>query len=313
MPAGADGLLAGALLVNAFQVNRGSIDLGFTGSSVLDRSGRAVLDGFARPPNTLLQRQLRDGQVGVLSGVRGLDGAGDHVVAYATAQVPGWTIAIDRPRSDDLRRCATWPHARARADRRRRRHRLQPDRLAAAARPSRGRAQSARARQRGELAHVLGAASLAVEVSTGLAVVAGGRVPRALAPSSRSRPTTASACELVAAEGAAFANALPIELVTVGAAHERYDRAPSSRSRARQLLRRRSSPSWLTPRGRACGRLLRAPAPGRRADGRRPVPALRPRAGARRAGARAGRAGTRRRRRRRSTARAPTSTSTPWP
>ena len=67
---------------------------------MLDRRGRELLAGFARPRNAALQRRLLKDQIGLLSGVRGLDEGSDHLVVFATAQIPGWTIAIDRPRPD---------------------------------------------------------------------------------------------------------------------------------------------------------------------------------------------------------------------
>ena len=66
---------------------------------MLDRNGRAVLDDFARPRNLALLRRLQQTQVGLLPDARGLDGRSGHLVAYATATTPGWTIVIDRPRS----------------------------------------------------------------------------------------------------------------------------------------------------------------------------------------------------------------------
>ena len=96
----ATGVLTGALFVDGFRVQSGSSDLGFTGLVVLDRRGRELLAGFARPRNAALQRRLLKDQIGLLSGVRGLDEGSDHLVVFATAQIPGWTIAIDRPRPD---------------------------------------------------------------------------------------------------------------------------------------------------------------------------------------------------------------------
>ena len=50
------GVLTGALFVDGFRVQSGSSDLGFTGLVVLDRHGRELLAGFARPRNATLQR-----------------------------------------------------------------------------------------------------------------------------------------------------------------------------------------------------------------------------------------------------------------
>jgi serine phosphatase RsbU (regulator of sigma subunit)/anti-sigma regulatory factor (Ser/Thr protein kinase) len=216
------GVLAGALLVNAFQVSGGSPDLGFTGLAVLDRRGRAVLAGFTQPRNTRLQQQLRQSQVGLLSGVRGLDGGDDHLVAYATAQIPGWTIVIDRPRSSifaaarrglvlELALIATaaaivfcligWVLLRARSEAER---------------------QSARARQRGELAHALGAASFAAEVSRGLAAGLATAFPDAVAIVALEAEDRLG-LELAAAEGTGLANALARHLITAEAGTRAYE------------------------------------------------------------------------------------------
>ena len=165
------GILAGALLVKKFDLRAGTDDLGFRGLAVLDRQGRAVFDDSGPPANTALARELRERQVGLLESSRGLNGRDDHLVAFATASLPGWPIVIDRPRADifaaarralflELALTAAaagivfcligWLLLRARRE---------ADR------------QSARARQRGDLSHALGVASVAADVSAGLAAV----------------------------------------------------------------------------------------------------------------------------------------------
>ena len=159
------GVLTGALLIDGFRLDSASLDLGYSGLAVLDRAGRTLLAGFARPRNAALQRQLQRDQVGLLSSVRGLDDGPDHLVAFATAQVPGWTIAIDRPRADVF---AAARHGLL----------LALALLAAAATTAfgfigwlllRARREAEdlreRARQRSELSHALSAASLAAEVA----------------------------------------------------------------------------------------------------------------------------------------------------
>ena len=163
------GVLVGSLPIDGFRLNSGSFDLGFNGLAVLDRRGRAVLTGFERPPNAALADELRQRQVGLLADVRGLDGGAGHLVAFATAQLPGWTIAIDRPRSAVF--AAAWRGLV-----------LDLALLAAAAAVAFGaigrlllrekreaEARSVRARQRGELSHTFSTASLAGEVAEGLA------------------------------------------------------------------------------------------------------------------------------------------------
>lgn len=98
------GLLAGAIRVTPTPTNSATIDLGFRGLAVFDRTGQSVLAGFAKPRNeALLQRISKVGASGgVFSDTRGLDGADGHVVAYARSAIPAWTIAIDEPRSTVL-------------------------------------------------------------------------------------------------------------------------------------------------------------------------------------------------------------------
>jgi serine phosphatase RsbU (regulator of sigma subunit)/anti-sigma regulatory factor (Ser/Thr protein kinase) len=210
------GVLAGAMLVNAFDIDGGSLDLGFTGYAVLDRSGRELLDGFAQPRNPALARRLRTTQIGLLSGVRGLDGGDDHLVAYSTAATPGWTIVIDRSRS------AIFAAAR---------HGLMLELALIAAVAGvflcligwllvRGRReaerQAARARQRDELSHALGAASYATEVARGLAVGLATAFPDALAVVAL-EPGDRLGLELAAVEGAGPASALVGELIAAAA------------------------------------------------------------------------------------------------
>jgi serine phosphatase RsbU (regulator of sigma subunit)/anti-sigma regulatory factor (Ser/Thr protein kinase) len=175
------GVLVGALLSDGFQINSGSFDLGFNGLAVLDRRGRAVLAGFARPRNSALAGELRRRQVGLFEDARGLDGGANHLVAFATAQLPGWTIAIDRPRSAVF--AAAWRGLV-----------LDLALLAAAAAVAFGaigrlllrekreaETRSVRARQRGELSHAFSTASLAGEVAEGLATGLATAFPGAVA------------------------------------------------------------------------------------------------------------------------------------
>jgi serine phosphatase RsbU (regulator of sigma subunit)/anti-sigma regulatory factor (Ser/Thr protein kinase) len=216
------GVLAGGMLVNGFSVTTGSVDLGFSGLSVLDRRGRAVLEGFAQPHNTALWRRLQQTQVGFLPDVRGLDGHGDHLVAYATAATPAWTIVIDRPRSTvfaaaqrglvlELTLIAAaaavafcvigWLLLRARRE---------ADR------------QSARARQRDELSHALGAASFAAEVSTGLAAALSTAFPEALSAVALEAEDRLG-LELAAVQGAVLSETLVPDLVTAHATTVAYE------------------------------------------------------------------------------------------
>ena len=93
------GVLAGALLTNPKGNSKASLDLGFAGLTILDRNGQLVLAGLRHPKNSPLVAQLARQQAGVLSNSKGLDGSPGHVVAFATSQIPAWTVAIDRPSS----------------------------------------------------------------------------------------------------------------------------------------------------------------------------------------------------------------------
>jgi serine phosphatase RsbU (regulator of sigma subunit)/anti-sigma regulatory factor (Ser/Thr protein kinase) len=92
------GVLTGALLLRPSADNPRSTDLGYAGLEIVDRAGqRLTLQSLERPRNFDLVRTLRSRKEGVLSDTRGLEGAGGHVVAFATSTAPGWTIVIDRP------------------------------------------------------------------------------------------------------------------------------------------------------------------------------------------------------------------------
>ena len=95
------GVLVGALVVNpqTKASEQSALDLGFAGLAILDRTGQEIFSGLARPSNASLVARLERAGVGTLSDSRGLDGSPGHVVAFASATIPGWTIVIDRPRS----------------------------------------------------------------------------------------------------------------------------------------------------------------------------------------------------------------------
>jgi serine phosphatase RsbU (regulator of sigma subunit)/anti-sigma regulatory factor (Ser/Thr protein kinase) len=93
------GVLAGGILLKPAKVSRASIDLGFAGTDILDRKGVSLLAGFARPRNTALVAKVQRVPDGVIRDGAGLNGQSGHVVAYATAALPAWTIVLDRPSS----------------------------------------------------------------------------------------------------------------------------------------------------------------------------------------------------------------------
>jgi len=98
-PGGAfTGVLAGSTLLRTIGESRQALELGYGNLLLVDRNGQLLLGGLEHVSNTALLERVQGMGVGVLSG-HGLDGEGDDVVAFATARVPGWVTAIDRPRS----------------------------------------------------------------------------------------------------------------------------------------------------------------------------------------------------------------------
>jgi serine phosphatase RsbU (regulator of sigma subunit)/anti-sigma regulatory factor (Ser/Thr protein kinase) len=262
------GVLTGALLIDGFRLDKASLDLGFTGLAVLDRAGRALVSGFARPRNIALERQLRQEQVGLLSSVRGLDDGPDHLVAFATAQLPGWTIAIDRPRADVF---AAARHGLL----------LALALLAAAAATAFGfigwlllRARREaddlreRARQRSELSHALSAASLAAEVARGLASALTTSFPGSLAIVALEADDRLGL--QLSATGDAAAPAGASELVVTRACHRAYESGVTFALANEQQVRD-ELPDLHRALGRAHRSLYCAPL---RVAGARPIGAL---------------------------------------
>lgn len=93
------GVLAGSIRVKAVATSRATLDLGYAGLAIVDRSGQLLFDGLQHVPNAALLARMSGKQDGVARGVKGLDGTGNDVVAFASASVPAWTIAIDQPTS----------------------------------------------------------------------------------------------------------------------------------------------------------------------------------------------------------------------
>ena len=94
------GVLAGSVRLASVRTKRSSLDLGYEGLEFVDRNGKELLSGLAPVRNPALLKQIRRSPSGVVTGVHGLAGHGDHVVAFASARLPGWSVVIDRPRSD---------------------------------------------------------------------------------------------------------------------------------------------------------------------------------------------------------------------
>jgi hypothetical protein len=92
------GVLAGSTLLRTVGESRQALELGYGSLQLVDRNGRLLLGGLEHVRNTALLERIKGMRTGVVS-VRGFGGGGDDVVAFATAPVPGWVTAIDRPRS----------------------------------------------------------------------------------------------------------------------------------------------------------------------------------------------------------------------
>ena len=92
------GVLAGSTRVKAIGQEKARLELGYAGLLIVDRSGQQLFSQLAHIKNAQLLRQIEN-RSGVVTGVRGLNSDSGHIVAFAGATVPGWTIAIDRPES----------------------------------------------------------------------------------------------------------------------------------------------------------------------------------------------------------------------
>jgi serine phosphatase RsbU (regulator of sigma subunit) len=94
------GVLTGALLVKSSSPSQASLDLGYQGLAIIDRKGQSILAGFVHPKQFDADKRFGTAKSGVLSDTTGLDGEDGHVLAFARAAVPGWTVILDRTRSD---------------------------------------------------------------------------------------------------------------------------------------------------------------------------------------------------------------------
>ncbi len=93
------GVLVGSVRLASVRTKRSALDLGYEGLEIVDRNGKQLLSGLAPVENPALLELMRGSPAGVVTRMHGLDGRGNHVVAFASAQVPAWTVVIDRPRS----------------------------------------------------------------------------------------------------------------------------------------------------------------------------------------------------------------------
>ena len=95
----ATGVLAGSTRVQAISQNKASLELGYAGLSIIDRSNHQLFSRLTPVANAQLLQQIK-GRNGVQTGVRGLAGHRGDVVAFAAAKLPGWMIVIDRSEGD---------------------------------------------------------------------------------------------------------------------------------------------------------------------------------------------------------------------
>ena len=94
------GVLAGTRLIKRARNSSGSIDLGYSGLTIIDRRDQSVLAGFVHPRSLAGVHQFGKAPFGVLADATGLDGGSGHVLAYAKVATPQWTVILDRPRSE---------------------------------------------------------------------------------------------------------------------------------------------------------------------------------------------------------------------
>ncbi len=93
------GVLVGTLLIRPPRSSQPTIDLGYAGLVILDRKNQSILFDFVHPRSLPAPARFGHATSGVLADTRGLDGSSGHVIAYARAAVPDWTVVLDRPRS----------------------------------------------------------------------------------------------------------------------------------------------------------------------------------------------------------------------
>jgi serine phosphatase RsbU (regulator of sigma subunit) len=94
------GVLVGSLPIKPADPDQATIDLGFAGLAILDRKNQSILAGFVHPKHLAEPARFGKAANGVLSDTTGLNGRPGHVLAFARATVPQWTVIIDRSRSD---------------------------------------------------------------------------------------------------------------------------------------------------------------------------------------------------------------------
>ena len=93
------GMLTGAIRLTTLGRAKPAQPLGIDGLTIVDRNGQLLLSGLAHASNATLLGRIRKLGTGQLTNAPGLESGDHHVIVFATAKLPGWTIAIDRPAS----------------------------------------------------------------------------------------------------------------------------------------------------------------------------------------------------------------------
>ncbi len=94
------GVLTGGIRLGSFGKSGQTEELGLSGLTVVDRNGQLILQqGLGHISNTALLSRMQAAKAGIINGTAGLEGGSGHVVAFSTAALPDWTIAVDQPES----------------------------------------------------------------------------------------------------------------------------------------------------------------------------------------------------------------------
>ncbi len=93
------GVLSGAIGLKTLGQSKQNSALGFEGLTIADRDGHLLLAGLARTTNPAMLARIQQLGQGDFTNAEGLSGGSHHVLAFATASLPGWSVVIDRPAS----------------------------------------------------------------------------------------------------------------------------------------------------------------------------------------------------------------------
>jgi anti-sigma regulatory factor (Ser/Thr protein kinase) len=93
------GILTGAIKLKSLGQSAQTRDLAFEGLTIVDRDGKLLLGNLSPVADSTVLARIRHAGTGVFKNTPGIEGGSHHIVAFTTAAVPGWTIALDRPAS----------------------------------------------------------------------------------------------------------------------------------------------------------------------------------------------------------------------